>query len=290
MKQFELKSVPQEELVSFYGLLFSAGISDKKIDKEDIISIYELIDMDLLDDQHKEIVRNFILNPPDTDVFLKTLSNGSDELKFSVLVGVVEVALADDVIVREELLFLKRVAKKLNITKDQLNAIINFVSEGKRIQREGLDNNDAEIALKSAVSGLTAVGVPIAAIYFSGTIIGLSAAGITSGLAALGLGLGMVPGIGVAILIGTGIFVGLKAVFGDSKKKKEKFLRSEKERKSQLVIKNLQEAITKIINKIEELEPKAQLSEANESAIKVLKDRLLKLKKVVLQKQGIVYA
>ncbi|TAL69295.1 MAG: TerB family tellurite resistance protein [Bacteroidetes bacterium] len=289
MNQFDLKTVPQEELVSFYGLLFSAGNSDKELDKEDLSAIYELIDLDLLDYQHKEIVKDFILKPPDTDICLKTLSNGTEELKFSVLVGIVEVALADDVIVDEEMLFLNRVCHELNITQEQLEAIINFIKEGKRIQREGLDNNAAELALKSAASGLTAVGVPIAAVYFSGTVIGLSAAGITSGLATLGLGLGMVPGIGVAILIGTGIFVSLKALFGDSKKKKEKIIRGENERKSQLVIKNLHEAINKIISKIEELQVKALQSDANENAINELKERLLKLKKIVLQKQGIAY-
>jgi len=290
MKQFDLKSVPQEQLVAFYGLLFSAGNSDNELDKDDILSIYELIDMDLLDYSNKEIVKNYILNPPVADVCLKKLSQGSDELRFSVLVGIVEVVLADDIIVYNERIFLDHVCSELHITSTQLDAMVHFVQEGKRIEKEGLDNNAAEIALKSAASGLTAVGIPIAAVYFSGTVIGLSAAGITSGLAALGLGLGMVPGIGIAILIGTGVFVGLKALLGDSKKKHEQILRSEKERKSQLIIKNLQEAINKIINKIAELEQKAFQSDSNELAIKELKERLIKLNRVVLQKQGRVYA
>ncbi len=91
---------------------------------------------------------------------------------------------------------------------------------------------------------------------------GLSAAGITSGLAAVGLGLGMVPGIGIVIVIGTGIFIGMKYLLGDSKKEKERKLSAENERKAQLVIKNLQNAINELLKRISSLEPKAEESEA----------------------------
>ena len=75
-----------------------------------------------------------------------------------------------------------------------------YAEKVRRVRERGIDDNHAADAIKAAVSGMTAVGVPIAAVVYSGSVVGLSAAGITSGLAALGLGLGMVPGIGVAIL------------------------------------------------------------------------------------------
>ncbi|MDP4086135.1 MAG: hypothetical protein Q8934_16155 [Bacillota bacterium] len=66
-----------------------------------------------------------------------------------------------------------------------------------------------------------AVGVPMAAIYFSGSVIGLDATGITSELAALGMGgilglSGIVTGIGAALLIGVGAYKGIKKVTGIS--------------------------------------------------------------------------
>ena len=66
---------------------------------------------------------------------------------------------------------------------------------------------ELETHLKEIVAVATAASVPITAIFFSGSVVGLSAAGITSGLAALGLGgiLGlsaMVTGIGTVVVLG----------------------------------------------------------------------------------------
>ena len=69
----------------------------------------------------------------------------------------------------------------------------------------------------------SAVGVPVAAVYLSGSVTGLSAAGVTSGLAALGLGgvLGlsaMVSGIGVAIIGGVGAYKAVQWVMGGTER------------------------------------------------------------------------
>ncbi|MBM2813558.1 MAG: hypothetical protein HW421_320 [Ignavibacteria bacterium] len=280
MEHFDLKSIPQEQLVAFYGLLFSAGIADSILEKEELQTIYEFIDLDILAAKNKDTVRNFVLNPPEPEECLRTIAEGKDELRFAVLVGVVEVVLADEIIVTQEHQFLDTVCLELNIAGNQLDAVIFFIEESKRIIHEEMDDETAGNALLKVALALKEAGIPISAVYFSGTIISLSAAGITNGLVALGLEPELVMGVGVAPLIGAGIFDKLKAALGDSKKKKEK------ERKSKIVIRNLQEAITKIINKIEELESTAMDTDENDKAIIQLKERLLKLKKVVSKKTG----
>ncbi len=60
-----------------------------------------------------------------------------------------------------------------------------------------------------------AVGVPLGAVYLSGSVMGLSAAGMTSGLATLGMGgiLGlssMATGIGAVVIIGVVAYKGIK--------------------------------------------------------------------------------
>lgn len=285
---FDITKIPQEQLVAFYGLPFGAAASDGSVDKEELLVIFENLDLEPLNEKNKKKVYNFIVNPPDYDECLKTIAKGSEELKYAVVVGVAETIFVDDVIEPEEEEFLDKVCYQLDVTKSQKEAILNFVKEGRRIQREGLDNNAAEKAMKSAASGLTAVGVPIVAVYFSGTVIGLSAAGVTSGLAALGLGLGMVPGIGIAVLVGTGIFLGVRALLGDSKATKEKKVKEIRERKLQLVIKNLQEAVNQIIDRIKELEVQAQTAEANQEAINTLKNRLTALQRALKAKKQFV--
>lgn len=138
------------------------------------------------------------------------------------------------------------------------------------------------------MAGLGAVGIPVAGVYFSGSVIGLSAAGITSGLAALGLGLGMVPGIGVAIVIGAIIFTTLSKVFDiGGKRKKEKVL-VEKERRAQQTIKNLQETINYLIDQINYLDEKAKDAQANKEAVKELTKRLNMLYSVINKKKASV--
>jgi hypothetical protein len=162
---------------------------------------------------------------------------------------------------------------------------VRYAEEVRRIRERGIDDNHAADAIKAAVSGLPAVGVPIAAVVYSGSVVGLSAAGITSGLAALGLGLGMVPGIGVAILIGTAAFVGLNYLFDTGSKRKKERYRRERERKAQLAMQNLQETINLLVERMSKLEEDAADAKANKEAIGLLNERLTKLKQVLAHRR-----
>jgi hypothetical protein len=281
MSKFNLKDVPQYQLVAFFGLPFVAASVDGDMEKEEMLLIFEQLDLEFLNAENRKKVLNYVIEPPSYEECISVLREGKSELKYTVVIRVVEILLADNLIEKEEQHFLDKMCRELGVNDEQKKAILNFVKESNRVQREGVDNNYAEKTIKNAISGLSAVGIPIAAVYFSGTVVGLSAAGITSGLAALGLGFGMVPGIGVAVLIGAGIFVGVKHLLGDDKEKKEKEIKLERERKLQLVIKNLQEAINMLIDRISVLEKKAKIAEANKEAINILRERLNNLQKVL---------
>jgi hypothetical protein len=287
MDSLDLKNIPQDQLVAFYGLAFAGANADKSLEKEELMAIFEVLDLESLDEANKKIVFGYIINPPSVESCLEVLKNVDGNLKYASIVSVVEVLLADDFIDQDEMEFLNGICGKLNVNMEQKDKIIEFVKEGRRVLREGLDGNAAELVMKNASAGLAAVGVPIAAVYFSGTVIGLSAAGITSGLAALGLGLGMIPGIGVCIIIGTGLFYALKALFGNSRENKIEIIKENRERKIQMVIKNLQEAINSIIDRIKNLESKASTADANKEAILQLKDRLTLLQKALNTKRAV---
>src|SRR5690606_32320002 len=119
-----------------------------------------------------------------------------------------------------------------------------------------------------------------------------SAAGLTSGLAALGmggvLGLGaMVTGIGVVALLGAGLFYGVrKLTDADGARAKERHQR-ERERKAQLVIKNLQEAIAHVIERAARLEAHADESVANRKALDELRARLAALQRLLRQREAV---
>ena len=172
----------------------------------------------------------------------------------------------------------------LGVNGAQRAAMERYAEEMRRIRERGIDDSHTADALKTAASGMTAVGVPIAVVY-SGSVVGLSAAGITSGLAALGLGLGMIPGIGVAILIGTAAFVGLNYLFDTGNERKKEEHRNERERKAQLAIENLQETINHLIERTARLQGDAADAKADKEAIELLNERLTKLQQVLARRK-----
>ena len=107
-----------------------------------------------------------------------------------------------------------------------------------------LSDSQIKEAATSMAAKATGVGVPVAAIYVSGSVTGLSAAGITSGLAALGLGgiLGlssMLTGIGVVIVAGGAAHKGVRWVLS----RRERYRASLREVMLQEVLRLHQRAI-----------------------------------------------
>ncbi|WP_280770658.1 hypothetical protein [Salipaludibacillus daqingensis] len=111
------------------------------------------------------------------------------------------------------------------IEDKQVEVIEQGIVNDEKIMRGEVKDNQIIENAKDLSAKASAVGVPIAAIYMSGSVAGLSAAGLTSGLAALGLGgvLGlssMVTGIGVLLVAGVGVYKGVKWLTGGSERSK----------------------------------------------------------------------
>jgi uncharacterized tellurite resistance protein B-like protein len=235
--------------VAYYGALFAMADIDGSIDKDEFEAILEVVDFDGLSPESQRVVRGYFLSPPSLAETLAPFREAEETLRFSLMVNLVEIAWANDVVAPEERQALIEAQEILDVSNAQLVAIDDFVRKVRVVRARGLNDNYAADAVKRAAAGLLAVGIPIAAVYFSGTVIGLSAAGITSGLAALGLGFGMVPGIGVAIIAGTIVFVGLSHVFDiGGKHRKEKALK-EAVREAQIVIRNLQQTMDMLVER-----------------------------------------
>ena len=114
----------------------------------------------------------------------------------------------------------------LDIDEQQLQVINDGVELDRQVFNGSVSHGELKKIAESLASKAAGVGVPIAAIYLSGSVVGLSAPGITSGLAALGFGglLGlssMVTGIGfVVLLAGIAYRVTRWATSGDDEKKR----------------------------------------------------------------------
>lgn len=285
---FDLATIPERDRVAFYGALFAIATADGSFDKEEMEFIFGVMDLEGMSETAKRHVQSYILEAPPLLDCLRTLSHAEKPLRFALMVNLIDTALADDLLDPNEEKAIQLAQQELNITGEQVKAIETFVRKMKEVRDRGLNDNYAADAVKNAASGLTAVGVPLAAVYFSGSVIGLSAAGITSGLAALGalVGLGgMVPGIGVAILLGAGIFMGVSTFLDTGDKRKKEQLQAERERKAQLVIKNLQGSLNAVIERIENLQKAAADAESNREAIHILTEKMRKLQQIIAKRK-----
>lgn len=115
--------------------------------------------------------------------------------------------------------FLNQHKSLLAVSQGEIEMAMQAIENDRQILNDDTDDDVIVAGLKALAAKAAAVGTPIAAIYLSGSVIGLSAAGLTSGLAALGFGgllglSGMATGIGVAVLIGVGAYVGVKKLTG----------------------------------------------------------------------------
>lgn len=118
---------------------------------------------------------------------------------------------------------IRRLAGLLDLDDERVEFIEAACVQDEKILAGELSDAQLAAAAKTMMAQGAAVGVPVAAVYLSGSVTGLSAAGVTSGLAALGLGgvLGlsaMVSGIGVAVVGGVGAYKAVQWVMGGAER------------------------------------------------------------------------
>ena len=279
------KSLSEEQRVAFCGAMFAMAAADDPMQREELELIYETLDTEGLSDQARRRLYAYAIEPPALQECLDLFGDAPEPIRHGLMLNLVEVAVSDYLLSDPERDALTDAQEALAVNDEQRDAMERYAEEVRRIRERGIDDSHAADALKTAVSGMTAVGVPIAAVVYSGSVVGLSAAGITSGLAALGLGLGMIPGIGIAILIGTVAFVGLNKLLDTGNKRKKEQHQKERERKAQLAMENLQETINHLIDRMAGLAEDAADAKANKEALDLLNDRLAKLKQVLARRK-----
>jgi hypothetical protein len=115
--------------------------------------------------------------------------------------------------------FLQQNRDIIVVSDEEINLAVMAIRNDQNMLKDDVTDDQIKNALKELSAKAAAVGTPLAAVYLSGSVVGMSAAGMTSGLASLGLGglLGlssMATGIGVAVLIGVGTYAGIRRLTG----------------------------------------------------------------------------
>ncbi len=278
-----VEDMPDSVKVNYVKAVVQMTLEDDGvIDEDELAEIQVLVTQLNFEPELRHEIRQYVANPCLTiDDILSEMDQdapkGSEHvLHISLLKDMIRVhrATKGEVPFRDRE-FIVSVAERYEIADEQLEVIEQACIYDEMIVAGKVDDNMIIKNAKELASKAGAVGIPIAAVYLSGSVAGLSAAGITSGLAALGLGgvLGfssMVTGIGAAVLIGVGAYKGIQWLAGGSKREKvskREFMIQEVIKLNQKTITNLAEDINFFGLKIVE---SARESEINEGLIEKL--------------------
>jgi hypothetical protein len=123
--------------------------------------------------------------------------------------------------------YLNNYRELFEVSTEEIELAEMAIDNDRKMLDENYDDNAIEKSVKELAAKAGAVGVPLGAVYISGSVMGMSAAGMTSGLASMGMGgaLGlssMATGIGVAVLIGVGAYKGMQHLTGANELDKNK--------------------------------------------------------------------
>lgn len=150
--------------------------------------------------------------------------------------------------------FIKKVTEHFNFEDNKVDLLVEAIMHDEDILKNRKTDSEIKKSMKDIAAKAGAVGVPVAALYFSGSVIGLGATGITSGLATLGMGgvlglSGMATGIGTILILGIGTYQGLRKVTGISEVTNSK----QRELMLQGIISNTQKTLNFLIEDINEI-------------------------------------
>ena len=276
----------------------AAYMDDGQIDSREYAEIMTLIAINSLTHESRMKIRMYMYNTDgmeDMEVLLEKL----DSLVPSGSVEVIRLSLFKDAVnIRWDALnfeenkaaakedrYIRELQWLLNINDDKAEYIICEIQKNKDILNKRQNDDQIKNSMKETVAKAGAVGVPMAAVYLSGSVLGVSAAGMTSGLAALGMGgvLGfssMFTGIGVAVLLGVGAYKGVRKISGLDDLEKNK----EREMMLKEIAKNAQKTLNYLVEDINALNDQLQKT-FSEKDITSEKARQLALKLSKLMRQ-----
>jgi hypothetical protein len=210
-KKHPLEAYSENEQIEYLSVLSAVCYVDKEFGDKEKRQLDILLAQLKISDEGKAKIFSSVFNLKHEDKLadLEAIQNlGNSELKYTLISDLCLFSLVDSKFTDEEYQYIIGIGEALGITREQVDAIKSIQENLDKIKDIPSNSERFRQVLKDSASSLAAVGVPIGAIAVSGSVFGLSAAGITSGLAALGalVGGGMLLGAVVvvpAIAIGT---------------------------------------------------------------------------------------
>lgn len=268
----EEQSVPvermHEQLKVAYGkvVVNMAYENDNQVDDTELAEILLLMTRLGLGSESRVDLRAYLSDPASIES-TETLIARIDEFAPSGQVKSIHVSLVKDLLnvhlatAGNDLAnfeFLHKHRQAFDVTDEQIDLALNAIKVDRQLLSEHVTDDQMTAMLKGVAAKAASVGVPMAAVYLTGSVVGLSAPGITSGLATLGMGgvlgmSGMVTGIGVVVLLGVGAYAGMNRFTGAdeiAKSKRRELMLTEVVKQTQNTISDFMEDMNYVVKKL----------------------------------------
>ena len=200
----------EAERVAYLSIIAALSNVDSKFDEQERKHLDEQLKAFEISDEGKAKVYAAVFHFKEehrSEVLALLHALDDSDLRFTLIADLFLFALSNGYISVEEVEYVQTIGSQLGITEDQVMAIRDVQFHLWQLRSTPSSSNAFKAMVKECAANLAAVGIPMAAIAGSGSMFGLSAAGISSGLAALGglVGGGMLAG---SVLVVPAIAVG----------------------------------------------------------------------------------
>ncbi|MGY3865282.1 hypothetical protein [Aeromonas bivalvium] len=264
-----LSEMSEELKVAYLKVIVNMAYSDDgEVDKDEFSQILLLMTRLELSSESRFLLREYITTTGVLDSLESLIQKIDDtsvpshnkSVKISLVKDLFSVFMSVNNGQHDNFSFFKDNNHLFNVSDDEVELIISALKLDFKMLNDDFSDDALTRGMKELGAKAGAVGVPLAAVYLSGSVVGMSAAGLTSGLATLGLGgvLGfssMATGIGVAVLLGLGAYKGIKHLTGANeldKTKRRELMLTEVIKQTQTTVSYLMEDINFITIKLNE--------------------------------------
>jgi len=221
----EIADMPDELKIAYLKIIVNMTfIDDGQIDEKELSEIFVLMTKLEITNNSRFKIRVYIreiseenINP--IEYLLDIIRNNSEtshhkSLMISLAKDLINVYFSTKDTRDKNFEFLNKNKNLFELSDEEIDLAYDTIKKDYEILNKNLDDDAIKKNAKELASKAAAAGVPLAAVYISGSVIGMSAAGITSGLATLGMGMGMSGGLAIIGLIGVVSYKGVKRLTG----------------------------------------------------------------------------
>ncbi len=206
-KTHDAHDVSLAERVDYMTVIASMAGADVSLAPEEMAKLRELCRALELPERETRAILDTAHRPTASiERHLEALK--SSPLKFALLSDCLSLAYADGEYAKSERTEIASLAKALNVTGEQLAALEECARALAEAHAKG-HATDWKSKSEQLAEQLASVGIPIAAVGALSAV-GLSTAGISSGVAALVMGVGVASGFGAVLGLTVGTVMGIR--------------------------------------------------------------------------------